>query len=210
LAAAGPVTNGVVPTGDEEARPVSDYGRSKLAGEAPVRELAFPWIILRPPAVYGPRDPEFLRLFRIARRGVAPVFGSGSQRLSLIFAGDLADAIVSCVEGEPAPGVYYPAHREITTARVLVQKIATTLDTPTRIVPIPRGMIRPLLWMTGNVARLAGRTTLLSNDKANELLADAWICSPAALETVTGWRATTDLATGLRATAAWYRQAGWL
>jgi len=210
LAAAGPVENGVVPSGDEEARPVSDYGRSKLAGEEPVRRLSLAWTILRPPAVYGPRDRDFLRLFRMAGRGVAPVFGDGSQRLSMVFAGDLAQAIVGCLEGAPARGVYYPAHREVTTARALVEGIATALGARVHIVRIPRGVIRPLLWITGSVARAAGRATLLSADKAHEILADAWTCSPAALEARTGWRASMDLADGLRRTAAWYREAGWL
>lgn len=210
LAAAGPVVNGVTPTSDEEAHPVSDYGRSKLAGEEPVRQLPLAWTILRPPAVYGPWDREFLRLFRMAGRGVAPVFGDGSQRLSLVFAGDLANAVVRCLEGAPAPGVYYPAHREVTTTRALVEGIATALGARVRVLPIPRGIIRPLFWITGNLAKAAGRATLLSADKANELLADAWTCSPAALEAGTGWRASTDLAEGLRRTAAWYRDAGWL
>ncbi len=210
LAAAGPVRNGVVPTGTEPPEPVSDYGRSKLAGEAPVRALPFPWAILRPPAVYGPRDRELLRLFTIAKRGLAPTFGDGSQRLSLVFAADLAAAIVGCVEGEPASGVYYPAHRTVTTSRGLVTAIGAALGTRPRAIAIPRAVVRPMLWLTGTAARIAGRATLLSADKAGELLADAWVCSPTALENAIGWRAETDLPDGLRTTAAWYRAAGWL
>jgi len=210
LAAAGPVRDGVVPTGPEIPAPLSDYGRSKLAGEAPVRGLPFAWAILRPPAVYGPRDRELLRLFTIAKRGLAPTFGDGSQRLSLIFAADLAAAIVGCVEGEPAPAVYYPAHREVTTSRSLVAAIGAALGTRPRTLAIPRAVVRPMLWLTGTAARLAGRATLLSADKANELLADAWVCSPTALEHAISWRAETDLTAGLRTTAAWYRAAGWL
>ena len=123
---------------------------------------------------------------------------------------DLANAVAHCLEGTPAGGVYYPAHREITTTRTLVEGIAAALGARVRIVGIPRGVIRPMLWITGRAARAAGRATLLSADKANEILADAWTCSPAALETGTGWRASTNLAEGLRRTAAWYRDAGWL
>ncbi|MCC6765766.1 MAG: NAD-dependent epimerase/dehydratase family protein [Deltaproteobacteria bacterium] len=209
LTAAGPTIFGRAPTGDEPPHPVSDYGRSKLAGEAPVRALAIPWTILRPPAVYGPHDREFLRLFRIARRGVAPMFGDGGQRLSLVYAPDLAAAIAECVERPPA-GVYYPAHPTPTTARALVEAIAAALDARVRVVPLPRAIVRPLFFVTGASARLARRATLLSRDKANEILADAWLCSPAALESATGWRAATDLATGLARTAAWYRRSGWL
>ena len=210
LAAAGPVAEGAVPSADETARPVSDYGRSKLAGEGPVRTLAIPWTILRPPGVYGPHDREFLRLFRIAARGVAPMFGDGAQRLSLVFAPDLADAIVACLEGAPATGVYYPAHPTSTTARALVERIGAALGTRVRVLPLPRAIVRPLFGLTGAAAKLAGRATLLSPDKANEILADAWLCSPGRLAEATGWRAATDLDAGLRATAAWYRGAHWL
>lgn len=210
LAAAGPVTNGVIPSGGEEAGPVSDYGRSKLAGEGPVRELALDWTILRPPAVYGPWDREFLRLFAIAKRGIAPMFGDGSQRLSLVFAPDLADAIVACIEHPPPRGVYYPAHGEQTTQRALIERIGEALATRVRVLSLPRAVVRPLGWISENAAKLAGRSTLLSTDKANELLADAWLCSPAALEAATGWRAATDLASGLRQTATWYRKMSWI
>jgi dihydroflavonol-4-reductase len=210
LAAAGPVTNGVIPHGSEEPHPVSDYGRSKLAGETPVRALAIDWAIVRPPAVYGPWDREFLRLFAIAKRGIAPMFGDGSQRLSLVFAPDLADAIVACVERPPPRGVYYPTHGEQTTQRALLERIGEALATRVRVLRLPRAVVRPLGWISENAARLAGRSTLLSTDKAHELLAGAWLCSPAALEAATGWRAATDLTSGLRQTATWYRKMSWI
>jgi nucleoside-diphosphate-sugar epimerase len=210
LAAAGPASHGTFAHTGDEASPISDYGRSKLDGEAPVRALALAWTILRPPAVYGPRDTEFLRLFRIARRGFAPVFGDGSQRLSMIFASDLAEAIVRCLEVASAPGTYYPAHRETTTTRALLASIAAALDVSVRIVPIPRSVVRPLLWINDRAARLSGRATLLAPDKAGDLLAAAWTCSPAPLEARVDWRASVTLADGLRRTADWYRAAGWL
>ena len=210
LAAAGPARAGVAASTGEEAQPVSDYGRSKLAGEEPVRGLPLAWTILRPPAVYGPRDAELLRVFRAARRGIVPLVGDGAQRLSVVFAADLANAIVRCLEVAPAPGVYYPAHAERTTARALAEGIAAAVGVAARIVPIPRSVVRPLFWLNERAARLAGRATLLSSDKAREILAPAWTCSPASLEAATGWRAATPLAEGLRQTAEWYRAAGWL
>jgi nucleoside-diphosphate-sugar epimerase len=210
LAAAGPAPFGAPLTGAEPAHPVSDYGRSKLAGETHVRELHVPWVILRPPAVYGPHDREFLRLFKLAALGVAPLFGGGTQRLSMVYAADLADAIVACIERMPAPAAYYPAHPETTTARALVEGIGRALGRTTRVLPLPRALVRPICFVSGTAAKLARRASLLSPVKANELLADAWTCSPAALAAAIGWHAATDLATGLRATGEWYRAAGWL
>ncbi len=210
LSAAGPATRGVALRGDEEPSPVSDYGRSKLAGEEALRGLDLEWTILRPPAVYGPRDREFLRLFRAARGGWAPVFGGGAQELSLVYAGDLAEAIVCCLEQAPPRGVYYPAHPQILTARELVESIARVVAGRSRVVSIPRAAVRAMLWISGGAARAVGRATVLGPDKASELLAAAWTCSPDLLEVHTGWKARVPLAVGLSRTVEWYREAGWL
>jgi dTDP-4-dehydrorhamnose reductase len=71
---------------------VTAYGRSKLAGEEELRRSPLPWTILRPPLVYGPRDTEVLKVFRLAKTGFVPVFGDGSQELSAIYGPDLANA----------------------------------------------------------------------------------------------------------------------
>ena len=111
LAAAGPSPPGRPHTGGEPARPVTAYGRSKLAGEAVVRGGAVPWTILRPPAVYGPGDREMWRIFRAATLGIAPVFGDGSQRLSLIYGPDLAAALAAAGSAEDGRGrVFFPCH----------------------------------------------------------------------------------------------------
>ena len=219
LAAAGPTQRGRNLCERDAARPVSRYGASKLAGEDAVRGSSLPWTILRPPAVYGPRDRAFLTFFRMVARGWAPVFGDGSQELSLVYVGDLAAAIVHLVEGVEqtrAGGLYYVAHPETCTARGLVRSIGESIGAAARagrvprVLRIPRFVVRPLFTLTGGAAWLAGRATMLSRDKAEEILAEAWTCSPAALEADTGWRAETDLASGLRRTAAWYREAEWL
>jgi nucleoside-diphosphate-sugar epimerase len=212
LAAAGPVPRGKPVRDGQGSGPVSHYGASKRAGEDPVRELELEWTILRPPAVYGPRDREFLRFFRAARRGLTAVFGDGSLELSLVYAADLAAAIVRCLEVGPPRGVFYPTHVEVCTARELTERIARAVapGRRVRVLRVPRAAVRPLLWVTGSAARVAGRATVLSPDKAGELLAEAWTCSPGPLEERTGWRADTDLEAGLARTAEWYRAAGWL
>ncbi|HRP08007.1 MAG TPA: NAD(P)-dependent oxidoreductase, partial [Gemmatimonadales bacterium] len=97
-AAGGPSQPGTPRTGiGETDAPVTMYGRSKLASELVVRDAAIDWTILRPPTVYGPGDTANLHsVFRAARRfGTAPVFGDGSQEVSLIHVDDLAAAIIA-------------------------------------------------------------------------------------------------------------------
>ena len=113
--------------------------------------------------------------------GVAPVFGDGSQELSLVFGPDLAEAVIHAgttggIEGR----TYYPTHPEILSSRTVVETLCTAAARRARIVGIPIGLARPLLHFTGIVARLADRPTLLNPDKGNELFAAAWTCDPSA------------------------------
>ena len=211
LTAAGPAPRGA-PLALDGPGPVSNYGASKRAGEDALRGLELDWTILRPPAVYGPRDLEFLRLFRMGRLGFAPIFGDGAQELSLVYAEDLAEAIAACLERGAPNAVLYPAHDEVLTARQLALAIcaAAAPQRPARLVRIPPSALGPILACTGLVARLSGKATLLAPDKRAELLADAWTCSPATLTARTGWRARTPWRDGLLRTAEWYRSAGWL
>jgi nucleoside-diphosphate-sugar epimerase len=211
LAVAGPSPPDQPHATGEETGPVTDYGASKLAAEELVQGSSLAWTVVRPPAVYGEWDVEFLRLFKTARFGVAPVFGDGSQRLSLVYAGDLAAALVAAATAPATVGrTYYPAHPEVVTARAVSLAAGRAMGAEPRVVPLPAPLARGLLWTIGAVAKLAGRATVLSADKAAEFLAPAWTCSPEALTRDTGWTATTDLATGFARAVAWYRARGWL
>jgi nucleoside-diphosphate-sugar epimerase len=211
LAVGGPTVPGRPIDESRAPAPVTDYGRSKLAAEELVRTAAFPWTILRPPVVYGERDRETLRIFRLARARLGPVIGDGTQELSVVYAGDLADALIAAAQAPAAAGnLYYAAHPVVTTSRGLVEAVGRAVGTRPRYLPIPGTLARIALWTVGSLAHLAGRATVLSADKANEFLAPAWTCRADALARDAGWRATTDLETGLARTAAWYRAEGWL
>lgn len=211
LAAGGPAERGQRLRGDEPRRPVTAYGRSKVAGEDVVRAGALPWTIVRPPAVYGPGDREVLRVFRAARLGVVPVFGDGEQELSLIYGPDLAEALVAAGISDHTIGrVYYACHPEILTSEALVRGIGKAMGRTVRTVTLPRWIAAGGLALTSGAARLTGRATILTPDKTNEFFAPAWTCDSEPLTAATGWRAEHDLATGAAETAAWYRAAGWL
>lgn len=211
IAAAGPNEPGRPIDETRVPKPITDYGRSKLAAELIVRQAPCPWTIVRPVVVYGEWDREILKVFKMARRGLAPVFGSGAQELSVIYAGDLADALIAAGTTPEASGeTFFAAHPEPLTSRSFVQAIGRAAGREPRVVGIPAVVGRAALWAIGSAARLAGVSTVLTADKAHEFLAPAWTCRPDALTRVTGWRATTPHASGLARTAAWYREHRWL
>ena len=120
LAAAGPApprraaVRTELPAPGHGVWPEQAGGRARLCGAA-----ALPWSIVRPPIVYGPRDREVLKVFRLARLGVAPVFGDGSQELSAVHAADLAQALVAVGEspGRPSAGPTTPVTLRCSPAR---------------------------------------------------------------------------------------------
>jgi nucleoside-diphosphate-sugar epimerase len=192
-------------------RPLTAYGRSKRAGEEAVRASGVAFTIVRPPIVYGPRDRQTLRLFRLARGRMAPLLGDGGQELSLVHVRDLADALVSAATSpRTTGGVYHAAHPEVVTQRALLEEIGRAVGARPRLIPLPVAVVRAALVLSGASMRLTGRSTLLDPDKGPELLAPAWTCATAALERDAGWRARIPLAQGAHEAAAWYAQAGWL
>ena len=211
LAAAGPTTPGHPIDESRPPAPVTDYGRSKLAAEVLVRAMPIEWSIVRPPVVYGEWDRGTLTIFQMVKRGFAPVFGNGSQELSIIHAQDLARALIAAGTAPAAAGrVYFAANVTTTTSRDLALAVGRAMGKTPRIIPVPPLVGRGILWTAGTLAHLAGRATLLSADKSNEFLAPAWTCRPDALMRDTGWHAEVELDVGLRRTADWYREAGWI
>ena len=212
LAAAGPSPRGQVRTGVEPAEPVTAYGRSKLASEEVVRASRLSWVIARPPAVYGPRDRDnFLALFKMAPLGLCPVFGDGSQELSLVYVTDLAAGLRAAgVTAGVERRSYFVNHPEVVTSRDLLQAVAALSGRRVRLLPLPRPVATAALTLAGTAARLRGQKTILHPDKANEFYQPAWTGDPASLMRDTGWAAAFDMQAGLAATRRWYEAQGWL
>jgi nucleoside-diphosphate-sugar epimerase len=211
-AAGGPTRPGHPARGDEQPHPVTWYGQSKLAAEEVVRASSLPWVIVRPPTVYGPRDRDnLIKVFRMVRYGVAPVFGHGTMEISAIYAPDLADALVAAAVSDAALGrTWYVNHPEILTTGGLVRGVANAMGRRVRTIGVPEWLGRGILHVTGSVASLAGRATILNADKANEFFQAGWTGDPAPFSAATGWHAAHDLKSGLAETCDWYRAAGWL
>ena len=211
LAAIGPAGRDQPAREDDTPHPVSHYGKSKLAGETEVRQhCRTEFVLLRPPAVYGPRDNAFLSLFQAVKRHLLPR-PSATQALSLVFVKDLADAIVACLDHPAAGGkAYFVSGREVATARDLADEIAAQFNHWTVPVPLPPVLLWPVCLFRELWSHLTRRASLLNLQKFAELRAPGWVCDPSRLEREVGFTCNTKLKEGVARTLLWYREQRWL
>jgi nucleoside-diphosphate-sugar epimerase len=211
LAASGPTTDARPASEEDPPRPVSTYGRSKLAGELEVRnKCQVDYTIIRPPAVYGPRDEGFLSMFRAVKSHLLPR-PSERQALSLVYVKDLANAIVTCLDHPKAAGkVYFVAPREIVTARRMAKEIARQMRHWTIPCPLPAVILWPVCLFEQLRGWVTGKASLLNLQKFAELRAPGWVCDPSRLEREIGFKCGTTLERGVAESLAWYAQERWL
>lgn len=210
LAAAGPSPDGKPLTEDDPPHPIGPYGDSKLAAERLVASSGLDHVIVRPPAVYGPRDRDILAAFRLAAKGIAVRIGSGGQRLSLVHVRDLAHALIDAAELGAGRGVFYVSDGAIHSWSEIAGAIASAVGRRVRTIRVPAVAAAGAGRASRLVARLARARPLLTPERARDLAQPSWVCDDSRARAELGYRSVFDLSSGMLDTAAWYRANGWL
>lgn len=227
IAASGPCPRGTVRVERDPARPVSRYGLSKRLGELATAARAdrTPTTIVRPGIVFGPGNRELLPMFKSIhqfRLHASP--GFVAPRLSYIDVGDLVGLLIAAAERgrrlhgaggdgvwSSAEGVYFATADEHLSYAEFGKLVGRALGVrPFLVLPLSF----PFPWIAAGVSELAmrllGRSTSFNLDKIREAVEPCWACSGEAARRDLGFAPSASLAEQLRATADWYRQAGWL
>jgi nucleoside-diphosphate-sugar epimerase len=225
LAAGGPGTLKSPRRESDVDRPVSAYGRSKLAAEqaAVAASHNLPVSIVRPPMVFGQADRASLQIFRSMK--FLPVHPSPGLRrfpVSLVHVADLCDAILRiAAQGERVPangaavmdasqGRYYVAADRNITYGELGQLASQAAGWAVATLPLPR----PIFWLAGSLGEIMGRLrkrpALINFDKVREACAPGWVCSDEKIRMQLGYAPGATLEERFAETVAWYRQYGWL
>lgn len=185
-------------TENDVPAPQDPYARSKWEAELGLAEIAardgLQTVVLRAPLVYGPGvKANFLSLLRLCDSGLPlPLGGIVRNRRSLIYVGNLADALRCVVDHAAAPGnTFFVSDGIPVSTAALVRGLRTALGRPERLVPVPPRLLRLAL-------SLAGRRAM-ADRLVGSLAIDA-----GRIRRVVGWRAPWALQAGLTATAAWY------
>src|SRR6266853_443382 len=186
-------------TEDDALDPQDSYARSKLEAERALTETTarngIELVIIRPPLVYGPEvKANFLRLLGWVDSGLPLPFASVRNRRSLIYVGNLVDAIARCAEHPAARGPFLVSDDETVSTPELVSRITRALQRPARLIPVPPALLRAAGMIAGRrdeIQRLIGNLAIDSS-KARRLL---------------DWRPPYALDEGLAETARWFKSA---
>ena len=210
LAAVGPSADarGVGP--ETEPAPISWYGRSKLAAELEVRGPGLDswWSIVRPPAIYGPRDADIFEFFRMASRGVVAV-PAGVRWLTVAWAGDVVRSIVAAAVGRPH-SLYHLGDPEPMLIDTLISELCGAGGVAAKILRIPPFAVKAAGAVGSVLHRVGWKRLPLTGDKARELLARHWTARTVESMRELGVDRQTRFPDGALQTWSWYRDRGWV
>jgi nucleoside-diphosphate-sugar epimerase len=207
LAAAGPSSDGVPLKEDCEPMPVSFYGKSKLEGEKAVLRHCgeMPVTVIRPSAVYGPRDADFLVMFRMVKRGIFPYWGEGFY--SMLYVEDLVRGIILSAEKKEAEGqTFFLSDEMVYTNGEIIKGISEALETK----PIKIRLPLPLVPFFAFLGEKINKKSIINSDKVRELRFSNWTCDVGKARRELGFGSKTTLTEGVKWTADWYKIHRWL
>ena len=187
---------------------LSLYGASKAKAEELVHSSGLDWVIVRPPAVYGPGDRETLELFRMAKLGLMLMPPKG--RVSVIHADDLSRLLLA-LAAPPAPSnkLFEPDDGKAGgwTHREFARALAAAVGTKAAVISSPGILLR----MAARADQfLRGEKAKLTADRAAYFSHRNWVVEPKRAAPAKLWRPEIETMTGLADTATWYRAQGWL
>ncbi len=212
-AASGPCEDGAEKKESDECKPISPYGQSKRMAEdlalAHAREL--PLVILRPPAVYGPRDRDFYTFFKLLSKGIKPCLLGQEQHISLCYVQDIVKAILLASETQKSEGeIFFLSDGQ----DYRIEEIGDILAEAMRITPIcirvPEWLIFGMASLSEYFSKMSGKPSILNKGKVEEMVQKNWVCDIMKAKTVLGFEPTVSLREGARLTYEWYKKENWL
>jgi dihydroflavonol-4-reductase len=215
LAAAGPGQNGGKKKESDHCSPVSPYGRSKRRGEELALALAqaheLPLLILRPAAIYGPRDKAFLALFQCLAKRIKPVISGGVQHLSLCSVQDLVGALLLAAETPTKTGeIFFLSDGQDYRMDEINDSFAQAMEVTAYRLRIPPPVLCGIAAVAEYFSKVSGKPALISRGKAEEMIQPNWLCDITKARTLLGFEPQISLARGAKLTFDWYRKENWL
>lgn len=212
-AAAGPCRNGGRKCESDRCEPVSAYGQSKRMGEELAMEHAgeLPLLILRPSAVYGPRDRDIYAFFKLLSRRINLRLSGQDQHISLCYVQDVVQAmLLAAGVQEPREQIFFLSDGHDYRMEDIGDVFATTMGIRAFSVPVPVWAISGVASCSHFLSKFTGKPPLLSKGKVEEMIQRNWVCDITKARTLLGFNPCVQLADGAKMTFDWYRKEKWL
>lgn len=188
---------------------LSHYGNSKKRAEHALAEMPdIGWDVIRPPAVYGPEDTQFLELIKMIKGGRVFLPAGRQARASIIYVDDLVAAVKAwALSGQTKQKVYEidDGTPEGYLWQDVIGYVATAVGTKPKVVVPPKMTLRLLSyasWLSGFVSRKA---PLLPPEKMRQLCHADWVCRKSDFPADFGWQPEVKGEKGFAQTVAWYK-----
>jgi UDP-glucose 4-epimerase len=210
LAAVGPL-NDVESIISEQTspKPVTAYGRSKLLAEIGLTKTGISLSILRPTAIYGPRDRDIFIIIKTLNKGLDPYMGKFLQQLSFVHAADVASiAVQALLSGNQ--GIYnisdgdnYNRYQFADTAKKILGKKAFRFH-------LPMPVIKLLAYLLETTNGWINKPAVINREKLHELAAKNWVCDISKAKSELNYHPEFSLEDGLKDSIKWYQNHKWL
>ena len=211
LAAVGPLNtlSGII-TEETSPHPITAYGKSKLLAEEKLKSItSLNYTILRPTAVYGPRDKDIFIFFKQLKFGIEPYIGDKEQKLSFIYVKDLAAVAIKSLyisnqnTYNLSDGNFYNKYELATIAK-------NVLNLKTVKFHLPVNFVKLIALISEKVGSLTSKAAVLNSEKLLELMAVNWSCEIDKAKYDLGYYPLFNLGAGLTETLNWYKTNKWL
>jgi len=211
IAAAGPSAHGNLKREEDSCCPTNDYGRTKLLGEEAVRSISskVPFVIIRPPNIYGPREKEFYSIVKIIQRRIQPLFGNGEKQTTLCYVEDLARGMLLAARKENSAGkTYYITDGNTYSYREITDEIAKELGVGNSTIPLPHCTLIPIVSIMQLASHISNGETFLTVSRLRHIRKRYFLYSGEKAERELGFKPSISLEEGIRRSIEWYKVGG--
>ena len=197
----------------DHPRPNTAYGKSKLMAEQYLDSIGndFPYIILRPTGVYGPREKDYFLMAKSIKGHTDFSVGFKRQDITFVYVTDVVQAVFLALDHGRDGRKYFLSDGNVYQSSDFSNLIHDCLGRPWWIrIKAPVWVLRLVTFFGEHIGRITGKISALNNDKYNILKQRNWRCNIEPTVDEFGFHPQVDLAEGTRRTIAWYRENNWL
>ena len=197
-------------------QPNTFYGRSKLHTEKFLDGLAakgkaFPYVVLRPTGVYGPREHDYFIMAKSISQHIDFAAGYKQQDITFVYVTDVVQAVFLALEKGRIGGKYFLTDGEVYQSRTFSDLLQKELGNPWLLrVKAPIWLLRVATFCGEHWGRLTGKVTALNNDKYHIMRQRNWRCDIQPARDELGYQPRVSLEEGVRRSVAWYKENKWL